>query len=200
MFVLPAVFATRRDALGAYPMVAITMATLFGSNAFNFDLRREIDRIDALRALPLPAAAIVLAELVTPWVLCVALQELLVATVVLATNVARAIFGALALALPIVSTVLVVIDNLSVFLFAPKPGGDDARGGVSAGSPAQMLRVFAWVVALAPAGGALVIAQYLGARRWVGLTSAALVALAVAAALFVALVRCFERREFAAGE
>jgi len=200
LFVLPAVFATRRDALGAYPMVAITMATLFGSNAFNFDLRREIDRIDALRALPLPAAAIVLAELVTPWVLCVALQELLVATVVLATGVDRAFFGALALALPIVSTVLVVIDNLAVFLFAPKPGGADARGGVSAGSPVQMLRVFAWGVALAPAGGALAIAQFLGARRWVGLTAAALVALAVAAALFVALVRCFERREFAAGE
>src|SRR5262249_26448885 len=43
LFVLPALFATRRDALGVLPaMMSITMATLFGSNAFNFDLRREI--------------------------------------------------------------------------------------------------------------------------------------------------------------
>ena len=203
LFVLPALFASRRDVLGIFPaMMAIVMATLFGSNAFNFDLRREVDRIDALRALPLPATAIVLAELVTPWVLCVGLQELLVATVVLSVDVDREWFGALALALPIVTAVLVVIDNLAVFLLAPRPGSAEARGGIGAGagSPAQMLRVFVWFAALLPAGGALLVARLLDAQRWVGLTAAAAVELLVAAALFVALVRCFERREFAAGE
>lgn len=203
LFVLPALFASRRDVLGVFPaMMAITMATLFGSNAFNFDLRREVERIDSLRALPLPAAAIVLAELVTPWVLSVGLQELLVATVVLTVDVDREWFGALALALPIVTAVLVVIDNLSVFLFAPKPGSADARAGAGsgAGSPAQLLRVLVWFVALLPAAGALLVARLLDARHWVGLTAAAAVELLVAVALFVALVRCFERREFAAGE
>jgi hypothetical protein len=63
-----------------------------------------------------------------------------------------------------------------------------------------MLRVFVWFAALLPAGGALLVARLLDARRWSDLTAAAAVELLVAAALFVALVRCFERREFAAGE
>jgi hypothetical protein len=208
VFVLPVLFTLKAQRLSpglasASSFVAIgglMMLTSFASNAFNFDLRREIERIDQLRALPLRATSIVLAELCMPWTLCVALQEAIVGAIAWFAPQERPLLGLLALALPIVSFVMIAIDNLAIFVLAPKPGSAGARGSFGTSSPAQMLRLGAWGIALLPAGAGWRTAAGLHATPLICGIAAAVVELCVAFLLFTTLVRSFERREFDAVE
>jgi hypothetical protein len=203
VFVLPVLFTVRPQRYGFgigsvsgfVSIGAFMMLTSLASNAFNFDLRREVERIDQLRALPLPAGSIVLAELFLPWTLCVVLQETILGAVALFAPHDRTLLVLLALALPIVNFVMIVVDNLAVFVLAPKPGSGATRGNFSASSPAQMLRLVVWAVALAPAAFAYGIA-YHHVSELVCTAIAAGVEGCVALALFALLVRSFERREF----
>lgn len=207
VFVLPVLFTARparydvgATSVGAFVSIgALMMLTSFASNAFNFDLRREVARIDQLRALPLPASSIVLAELFLPWLLCVTLQEVILAAVAVFTRHDRGMLALFAVLLPIASIVMVVVDNLALFLFAPKPGSDSARGSLAASSPAQMLRLLAWALCLAPAVFAYGVARG-GSGELIAALFAGGVELLIALALFFLLVRSFERREFDTAE
>jgi hypothetical protein len=207
VFVLPILFTARqtRAGVGATPVGAyvsigaLMMLTSFASNAFNFDLRREIARIDQLRALPLPAGSIVLAELFLPWLLCVVLQEAIVAAIARFASHDRSMIVLLSLLLPIASFVMVVVDNLALFVFAPKPGSGATRGSLAASSPAQMLRLLAWALALAPAVFAYGFVRVRSDELFAALAAAGVEGL-IALGLFLLLVRSFERREFDAAE
>jgi hypothetical protein len=208
VFVLPVLFTVKAQRYGiglssvsAFVSIgAFMMLTSFASNAFNFDLRREVERIDQLRALPLPASAVVLAELFLPWTLCVALQEVVLLAAALFLPHERPLLALLALALPLVNFVMLVIDNLAIFVLAPRPGSAGARGSFGTSSPAQMLRLVAWGIALLPAGAGWSAALALGASPSVGMIVAGGVECCVAFALFSLLVRSFERREFDTAE
>jgi putative ABC exporter len=203
VFVLPILFTARpaRYGVGASPVGAfvsigaLMMLTSFASNAFNFDLRREVARIDQLRALPLPASSIVLAELFLPWILCVALQEAIVAAISWFSTPQQSVIALFALLLPVASFVMVVVDNLALFVFAPKPGNVSPRGSLAASSPAQMLRLIVWAFALAPAAFAWGLARGHVSDLLAALAAAG-VECVIALALFLLLVRSFERREF----
>jgi hypothetical protein len=203
IFVLPVLFTPKltRQGVGAAPVGtfvsigALVMLTWFASNAFNFDLRREIARIDQLRALPLRASSIVLAELLLPWLLCVVLQEAIVAAVALYAAHDRGALALVALLLPVASFVMVVIDNLFFFVFAPKPGSESQRGSLAASSPAQTLRLVVWAAAIAPAAFTYGFTRG-RASELVAALAAAGVECLIALALFTLLVRSFERREF----
>ena len=207
VFVLPVLITAKpaRDVAGVSSLSgyvtagALMMLTSFASNAFNFDLRREIARIDQLRALPLPASSIVLAELFLPWILCVALQEATVAAIFLFTAPPTRVIALFAMVLPIASFVMVIIDNLFLFILAPKPGSDSARGNFAASSPAQMLRLVAWALALSPATFVWGLAGGFERGR-IAVLAAIGVECLIALALFFLLVRSFERREFDTAE
>ncbi len=200
--VLPIVFATRKAGVDAArgALVPLLMVTLLLSNALGFDLRREVDRLDQLRALPLSPRSVVFAELIVPWVLGVTLQELLVATIALAGQGDRVGLSVVALAMPFLTFLAVEIDNLALFLFAPKTQAGAARGSLSSSSPGQMLRAFVWLIAAAP-GIVAGLALY-AATRSIGWSIAAgsAVEIAIAAALFVLLVRCYGSREVESGD
>jgi hypothetical protein len=190
--VLPGILAMRKGTGTAHVAVgSLALATIFWSSALSFDLRREFDRLDELRSLPLRPGALVLAELLVPWAIGVALQEVLLVVIATGPESAELHYGALAAAMPLLMFVAVVIDNLALFLFAPK--GSVARGE-GGGSPGQALRPLAWLAAIAP-----------GLFVWFRLSSAALdpfwpvaagvaVNVAIAASLFLLLVRLYEAR------
>lgn len=192
LVVLPGIVAMRRD--GGSPHVAIgslALATIFWSSALSFDLRREFDRLDELRSLPLRPVALVFAELLVPWAIGVALQEALLVLIASGPGSEGLHFGALAAAMPLLMFVAVVIDNLALFLFAAKGAGPR---GESSGSPGQALRPLAWMAAIAP-----------GFFVWFRLSSAPLdpfwpvaagvaVNVAIASSLFLLLVRLYEAR------
>jgi len=202
LLVLPIVLATRNTSLTpvAGAVAPIMMITMFGSNALGFDLRRETDRLDQLRSLPLAPRSIVLAELLLPWALAVTLQEGLIAIIALAGGSDRSGLGGLALAMPLLTFVWVVIDNLAVFLFAAKSPAGAARGSISGSSPVQMLRAVGWFVAAIPG---VAVWRWLTLRSgsvvWPAAAGAA-VEIALALALFALLVRWYETKEVEAGE
>lgn len=200
LFVLPMVIAMRGMAdLGWTALVPIVMLTLFWSNAIGFDLRRELDRLDVLRALPLAPAAVVFAELLVPWSLAVAAQEALVAILSLTGFGNPRSLGLVALALPLLTLLAVLIDNLLVVFFASRASSGVSRGA-SGHSSAQFLRMIGWAATAAPgiaagfalhaATGNLALAVALGVA----------VELALAAALFTLLVRWYRSRDVDAAE
>jgi hypothetical protein len=201
LLVLPIILATRNASLepAGFAMIPIVMVTLFWSNTLGFDLRREIDRLDQLRALPLSASSIVLAELLVPWALGVSLQEALVAVISFTGHGDRRGLGMLALTLPLLTFLAVVIDNLGVFLFQAKVTGA-ARGAVASTSPAQILRLFAWIFAVIP--GPLLawwLLAWLKDPFWPFIAGAT-VEVALAVGLFFLLVSWYQSRDVEVGE
>lgn len=191
LVVLPGLLAMRRgDGTAHVAVGSLALATIFWSSALSFDLRREFDRLDELRALPLRPGALVFAELLVPWAIGVALQESLLIVIASGPASAGLQYGALAAAMPLLMFVAVVIDNLALFLFAPK-GAVTREGG---GSPGQALRPLAWMAAITP-----------GLFVWFRLSATTLdpfwpvaagvaVNVAIATSLFLLLVRLYEAR------
>ena len=201
LLVLPIILATRNASLEpiGFAMIPIVMVTLFWSNSLGFDLRRETDRLDQLRALPLSASAIVFAELLVPWALGVSLQEGLVAVISFTGHGDRRGLGVLALFLPLLTFLAVVIDNLAIFVFQARTPGA-SRGALASTSPAQMLRLFAWFFAVIP--GPLLawwLMNHTHDRVW-PVAAGAAVELALAAGLFFLLVSWYQSREVETGE
>jgi hypothetical protein len=200
LFVVPLTMASHATELVYAALLPIAVSTLFWSNALGFDLRRDLDRLDQLRALPLSPSAIVLAELLVPWVVGVTLQEALLATIALLGRGPPHGLGLLALALPLLTFLAVVIDNLALFFFAPRAQAGAARGAVASTSPAQMLRFFAWALVVTP-GAALGWAVLARTRSLAGSVAAgAALELAFAVGLFLLLVKWFESRDVEATE
>jgi hypothetical protein len=200
--VLPIVFATRNTSLepAAGALLPVVMLTLFCSNALSFDLRRETDRLDQLRALPLPSTAIVFSELLLPWALVVALQESLIVAITLSGRGENAGLGLLALALPVLAFLWVEIDNLAVFVFATRSQAGAARGSVSSSSPAQMLRLLGWFVVAVPGVAAGMWVREATDSTPCAVAGGVAVEVALAAALFALLVRWYETRDVEAAE
>ncbi len=187
--VLPAAMAARNGIGIKVAMGSLVTATIFWSSAISFDLRREFDRMEELRALPLAPSALVLAELLVPWLVGVLLQEALLLVLLQLDPAGELPITGPALAIPLLMFLAVVIDNLAPFLFAPK--GSSARGTQGA-APAQMLRPLVWLAAAAPGA---VLWWYLLPRVddpfWAVAAGVAL-DVAIAAGLFFLLVRLYE--------
>jgi hypothetical protein len=189
--VLPGVFAAvkHEDSLKV-ALASLIPATIFWSNALVFDLRRDFDRLDELRALPFRPAALVLAELLLPWLFGVLLQESLLLAIVLARPVDRELLITAVVAMPFLMFMALVIDNLALFLFAPK-GSGAGRGGAS---PGQALRPIAWLASVAPGALCWFLMARQGAPVALSIGVGVAVDLVIAAALFTLLVRLYESR------
>ncbi len=202
MIVLPGILSMRRQGGGAggqsVAVGSLLLATIFWSSALGFDLRRELDRLDELRALPLRPSALVFAELLVPWVVGAVLQEALLVGVHYGLA-GQAHVGSLAVALPLLMFLAVVIDNLSVFLFAPK-GSTSSRGGFGGGSPLQALRPIAWLAAAVPGAALWRCLLGLDVDPRIALAAGTLLDVAIAAGLFVLLVRLYVGRTVDAAE
>ncbi len=191
MVVLPAAWTVRRGVATNVALGSLLMATIFWSSALAFDLRREFDRLEELRALPLSSTTLVLAELLVPWVLGVVLQESLLLVLIRCDPTGTFAGAGPALAIPLLMFLAVVIDNLALFIFAGKGSGPRGQQG---GSPLQLLRPVAWLAAAAP--GVLlwwwllprVEDPYWAVAAGVGLAAA------ITACLFFLLVRLYEVR------
>lgn len=191
MVVLPGVWAAmRRDGSLNVALASLIPATIFWSNALVFDLRRDFDRLDELRVLPFRPAALVLAELLLPWLCGVLLQETLLLAIVLARPVDRELLAGAVAAMPLLMFTALVIDNLALFLFAPK-GGAGVRGGAS---PGQALRPIAWLASVAPGAVAWFLLARAGAPPAAAIAVGAAIDLLIALLLFFLLVRLYESR------
>lgn len=190
LIVLPTALLTRKGvANGHIALAALIPATIFWSNALAFDLRREFDRLDELRALPFAPTRLVLAELLVPWVFGVVLQEALLLTIVAGRSLGGVRFAAAAAAMPLLMFVAIVIDNLALFLFAPKGAG---RG--SSGSAGQALRPIAWMAAIAPGVGVWYVLLSNHFDPVIAITAGLVIDVAIAVLLFFLLVRVYESR------
>jgi hypothetical protein len=103
------------------------------SHTLAFDFRSDVDRMEVLKGLPIPAWRIVVGQLLTP-VLCISLYQILLLTVVYVTmgRVGLILVFALVLSWPI-NLLLTGIDNLFFLLFptrmAPQTPGDFSNAG-----------------------------------------------------------------------
>ena len=134
------------------PTLPYTLAsmTLFMSMLLNqalaFDFRADIDRIDVLKSLPIPAWRIVVGQLVTPVLYASVYQILLIAVLELVLGeLAIVLAFTIALAIP-VNLLLVGVENWLFLLFPARIGpthpGDFSHGG------RQMLLMFGKGIAL----------------------------------------------------
>lgn len=192
MIVLPGIYAARApDAPLTLALAALVPATIFWSNALAFDLRRDFDRLDELRALPFRPSALVLAELVVPWVAGVVLQELLLLLVAFSRPVDRELLIGAAAAMPLLMFTALVIDNLALFLFATKGAGASRP---SAGTAGQALRPLAWLAAIAPGAVAWFALKSAGVDPRLATAAGVTIDAAIALLLFFLLVRVYESR------
>jgi len=195
LVVVPGIWAAmKQEASLNVAMASLIPATIFWSNALAFDLRRDFDRLDELRALPFRPSALVLAELLLPWLFGVLLQETLLLAIVLARPVDRELLVGAVAAMPLLMFTALVIDNLALFLFAPK-GVGAGRGGVA---PGQALRPIAWLASVAPGAVAWFLLVRAGAPPVAAIAVGVAIDLVIALLLFFLLVRLYEARASAA--
>lgn len=207
LLVLPTVLALRKSGMMAnsagQAMFPLLMLTLFTSGAFSFDLRRDADRLDQLRMLPLRPSGVVLAELILPWSIVVLLQETLLGTIAWLDRqrgVDVELLGYVAIALPLITFSMLVVDNVAVFFVAPKSGAAGARSGSGTSAAAQLLRVLVLLVGVGPALGALFGMIACGIRPIWAVATAVAIEVAVAIGLFCMLVHFYVTREIETGE
>jgi hypothetical protein len=122
------------DTSSFMPLVFVFMLALFIPQLLPFDFRADIDRMDILKTLPLPAWRLVVGQLLVPVLLVSALQGLLI--VILAAAGGRSdpllLLGGAAFLLPM-NFLLFGIDNLLFLLFPTRhiqagPGDLQALG------------------------------------------------------------------------
>ncbi len=103
------------------------------SHTLAFDFRSDVDRMEVLKSLPIPAWRIVVGQLLTP-VICISLYQIVLLTLVYVTmgRVGLILGFALFLSWPI-NLLLTGIDNLMFLLFptrmAPQNPGDFSNAG-----------------------------------------------------------------------
>jgi len=120
----------------AMPYTIATMGLFMSimlSHTMAFDFRSDVDRMEVLKSLPIPAWRIVVGQLLTP-VICISLYQIILLTIVYLTmgRVGLILLFALVLSWPI-NLLLTGIDNLMFLLFptrmAPQSPGDFSNAG-----------------------------------------------------------------------
>jgi hypothetical protein len=170
--------------------------TLFLPGLVPFDFRGDVDRMDMLKILPLPAWRLVVGQLLTPTLLLSLIQFLvLVATLATRERFAVPFLTTLAFALPF-NALMVELENL-LFLCFPTRVLGAAPGDVQA-LGRQVVLWFIKLFALAAIGGlaalAGLIGYFLGGQRWPAALTAAWLTLSASVIGLVPLVGLAFRR------
>jgi Putative ABC exporter len=170
-------------------MPLVMLSTFFLPQMLQFDFRGDIDRLDVLKALPLPATSIVLGQLVAPVLMASLIQLLMLSSVAIAITGWSNLIVAVVILLPLTNVLIFAIENL-VFLLFPTRMTAIGTGDMQAVGR-HMLLMFVKMVTLALTAG---LAAAGGGLAWLiaGKSTAAMVggaALAVVA-LGAALVPC----------
>jgi len=172
----------------AGPVLIATLGTVYLCAGLRFDFRDELDRMEVIKAWPLPPRRIFAAMLLP--------EICMVSGLLTAAIVVRSLAGgdfhpgviAILLLIPPVVAAWVALDNI-VFLFAPVrfvPGQEGALQNAGRGALMLFLRMIALAaVALVGGGPAFGVAWFL--REFVG-ASDTVVYVAATAVLFAALV------------
>ena len=152
---------------------------------FAFDFRRDVDRMAALKALPLSAGAVAAGQLVAATLFTTLLQLAGFALVVVATDAfaLRALF-ALALPLPALSWAAVCVDNAIFLLWpyrsVPEDPGDMGFMGRNMLIMAVKIALVGLLVVAAALAAGFVTRQAGGGALWAGATAAACLSVACA--------------------
>lgn len=176
----------------------ITFTSLFLTVLTTFDFRSDIDRIEALKTLPIPSPRLVLGQLVTPLVLSSFVQAVALAVLGVGTGTTDPLFWSLLLFVPAFNLILFAVENL-MFLWFPIRMAPATPGDVQALGRA-MLVLLAKMVTLALTVG---LAIGLGAAGyflggWGVAAGAAWVAMALIGIGLIPLVaRAFDRFDVA---
>jgi hypothetical protein len=184
------------------PLVASVLAamTLVVPTLLPFDFRGDVDRMDLLKVLPLPAWRLVVGQLLTPVLVVTALQGLVVALVCLVDPHAGPWLPAACAFLPPVNFLLFAVENL-LFLWFPSrlaavaPGDFQVLGRQVILWLAKLLGLMV-MVGLALAAGAAVLLLTGGELAAAG-AAAWVVSAALAAALVPLLAHAFRRFDVA---
>ncbi len=161
-----------------------------------FDFRGDLDQMDWLKALPLPATAIAAGQLVTPVVLMTAFHLGSLAILGLLAKSGHAVLLSLAPFSVLVNVLVLAVDNL-LFLLAP------ARLHPATGASFQffgrtvvemLVKFILLALGIAVAVGPAALAYFLCGRSWIaGLAVAWVLLLATALAMVLAVAWAFRR-------
>ncbi len=161
-----------------------------------FDFRDELDRLDVLRSLPMGAAAVAAAELVTPVLLLTAMQALLLVGVMYLFSGARLfVLWAAAFAVPF-NVLLAAIENLLFLMFPVRAVGLIAGDMQLFGRQMVIFlcKFLLLLTALAISAAFGLIGYILGNRSWVVFGGVMWAALAlVDACMILLLARVYGR-------
>jgi hypothetical protein len=175
------------------------MLTMMGGQLLRFDFRADIDRMDTLKALPIPAAAIVAGQLASPVILMVMVQALmLLGLAAFRPSHALLALGLLAFA-PLVSLLFTALENLAFLLFPMRVAAAPGDLTVMA---RNMINFIGKFVSLGIAGGLAAglgwIVGWLTGSRALGFATTWVVGAAIIVALMPALAWAFKRFDISA--
>lgn len=179
-------------------VVLLVYLSLFMPQILRLDFRADIDRMDLLKSLPLPAWRVALAQLVVPALIITALQVPLAAVLnsVLGWNIPgfALLLPAIAVAAAMGNLLVAAVENV-VFLLWPQRPTRGAGVQFSASQiVGQMLKMFALGLMLAAAAGAGAAAFFLGGKSPLLAVVGSAVVLAIESTLAVMMVaRLFAR-------
>jgi hypothetical protein len=199
---MPAMVAARgREQGPAMLLPVLAWMTILVAAMLKFDFRADLDRMDALKALPLRPAAVAAGQLAAPVLVLVTFHLLAIGIVAAMAGGASAgqtravLLWAAALAVPF-DLLLIGVENF-VFLIAPARPAAATPGDLSAMGRHALLFVVKGVVLLVPCGvsAGLAAAAYFAAGRSPAAAGAvAVVTLALQASIVVPLVGWAFRR------
>lgn len=159
--------------------------TMFLGPVVAFDFRADVDRMDALKSLPIAPWPLALGQLAAPVVLVTALQWLAMAPLAYFAGSRTGFWGVAALALPF-NLLLFAVENLMFLWFPSRLAAGAAPSGDLQALGRFVLLFFAKMLALGLAGGfaaALGLALYFAtghnlaaalAAGWIGMAGVAL--------------------------
>jgi hypothetical protein len=166
---------------------------------FSFDFRKDFDRMDLLKSLPISSTALVIGQTLTPVLCWTTIQTLAtLGFVCLVPRLERPalLWALMPLALPF-NLLLVTLDNI-VFLLAPSPPIPTARHLSGLKMLLGFGKLAAVYAALGIAAGLAVAAYFLAGRvLWPALVAAWLALAVVAAALLPLAALAFQHFDVA---
>jgi len=206
--------------IGMLVLMALMWSVMLGPMLLRHDFRSDLKAMDTLKVYPLAGWRIVLGELLAPALVLTVVQWLLLLLGVMAAGLSgdAAQFGfaqrlsvgaGVALVLPMLNVISFIIPNAAVLLFpAWFQTGQDATQGIEATGQRLVFglgQFFVFLIALAPAGGAGLLAFLLAklALPWtlalpLAAVPAALVLAAEAAVGIGLLGKVFEKFDLSA--
>lgn len=172
------------------PMVLtmpLVMTCFIIPGIFKLDFRADLDQMDTLKALPLPALAIAAGQMVAPTTLLVLAHVLTIGIVGSLAGISTDVLIALAIASPPVALLMVAVENV-VFLWMPtRPGVFGVASPQAAGRGVLLLlvRLLLLLPAFAATGGIVWLVHTAGGAL---ITSILAGALCLGIAAFIALI------------